>query len=480
VAAIYQETNEQKGTQLIFSDIGTPKSGAFNVYDAMKEKLVNEYQIPAAQIAFIHDWEGSSKQVLFDGLDSGKFRILLGSTEKAGTGLNVQGRMAAVHHLDIPWKPSEFEQRNGRAVRQGNWLAKLHLGNQVRVFIYAVEQSLDNYKFTLLKNKQLFIVQMKNSQLQVRVLDEGAMDEQSGMNYSEYIAILSGDTSLLEKAKLEKQLAALDVIRTSHYREQARVKDRLRDLGEKLESDQRVYARLQGDASWYIERLQYGKDGVKENPVNLIGMLGAEPEQIGKHLIALFRQWKPKSGDTTQRIGELYGFDLYIRQEKTYSYFNQEYQFHNSFYAERQGSGIRYDYSNGTPNVTNPKLAARYFISAIDRVENILKQYQERILKVENEIPVLQKITDRVFDRDQDILDMKTEVSRLEQQIKKKMEAQLATDYAPADRHSIELDVASEQSLNHLLPVGRLAIIDQRATILDRPAEKIRKRPIKI
>ena len=101
-------------------------------------------------------------------MNSGEIRILLGSTEKAGTGLNVQKKVIAMHHLDIPWKPSELEQRNGRGARQGNILAKEVYGNKVDNYIYAVEQSLDNYKFNLLKNKQTFISQMKNCELNVR------------------------------------------------------------------------------------------------------------------------------------------------------------------------------------------------------------------------------------------------------------------------------------------------------------------------
>ena len=126
-----------------------------------------------------------------------------------------------MHHLDIPWKPSELEQRNGRGARQGNVIARNHYSNQVKNYVYAVEQSLDNYKFNLLKNKQTFISQMKNCELHVRTIDEGALDEKSGMNFSEYIAVLSGDTSLLEKTKLEKKVAVLESLRALHQKEVA-------------------------------------------------------------------------------------------------------------------------------------------------------------------------------------------------------------------------------------------------------------------
>lgn len=162
-------------------------------------------------------------------MNSDDIRILLGSTEKAGTGLNVQQRVVAMHHLDIPWKPSELEQRNGRGARQGNLLVKARYGNKVQNYVYAVEQSLDNYKFNLLKNKQTFISQMKNCELNVRTIDEGAIDEKSGMNFSEYIAILSGDNSLLEKSRLEKKIAVMESLKVSHFREVARNKNQLEE-----------------------------------------------------------------------------------------------------------------------------------------------------------------------------------------------------------------------------------------------------------
>src|SRR5690606_37454521 len=112
---------------------------------------------------------------------------------------NVQERIVALHDLDIPWRPSDLEQRDGRGARQGNQIAKHFFRNKVKKFIYAVEQSLDNYKFNLLKNKQTFISQMKNNELNVRSIDEGSIDEKSGMNFSEYSALLTGNTSLLEK-----------------------------------------------------------------------------------------------------------------------------------------------------------------------------------------------------------------------------------------------------------------------------------------
>lgn len=269
IAEFYYRFNKDKGTQLVFCDLGTPGTEGFGVYDSMKEKLVEVYGIPADEIQFIHNWEGDKKKFqLFKKMNNGEIRVLIGSTEKAGTGLNVQQRIMAMHHLDIPWKPAELTQRNGRGVRPGNWLAKLVQDNKVYNYIYATERSLDNYKFTLLKNKQTFISQMKTNELQVRTIDEGSIDEQSGMNFAEYIAVLSGDTTLLEKAKLDKKIAVLESLRTAHYRESSQNRYQLQHKQERKEEvDELVYT-LSRDWEQYSSQLTSDeKTGVKDNPL---------------------------------------------------------------------------------------------------------------------------------------------------------------------------------------------------------------------
>ncbi|MEO7049234.1 MAG: helicase-related protein, partial [Ferruginibacter sp.] len=267
IAELYQLSNNKKGTQIVFSDIGTPKPAAFNIYDALKEKLVADFSIPSNQITFIHDWTDRQKPELFRKMNNGDIRILLGSTEKAGTGLNVQKKVIAMHHLDIPWKPSELEQRNGRGARQGNILAKESYGNKVDNYIYAVEQSLDNYKFNLLKNKQTFISQMKNCELNVRTIDEGSIDEKSGMNFSEYIAILSGDTTLLEKSKMEKKIAVLESLRVAHHKEVFRSRLSLDKMQADKERTLQTLNKLKTDVELYHGGLQFDKDGSKINSI---------------------------------------------------------------------------------------------------------------------------------------------------------------------------------------------------------------------
>lgn len=451
VAELYHATTEHKGTQIVFSDIGTPKPNAFNMYDALKEKLVRDFDVPENKITYIHDWTDRQKPELFRKMNNGEIRVLIGSTEKAGTGLNVQNRVVAMHHLDIPWKPSELEQRNGRGARQGNTIAKEHYGNKVKNLIYAVEQSLDNYKFNLLKNKQTFISQMKNCELNVRTIDEGSVDEKSGMNFSEYIAVLSGDTSLLEKSKLEKKVAVMESLKTAHYKEVSRTRQQVDYLQEEKNTASRTLGKLTDDEGFYKSRLQYDSEGTKANPIQLDNFKGQDTEAVGKHIIGLYRNWKPTQGeDEVKQIGTLYGFSLFIRRERE-TYKDEglfQYRYSNSFYAQREKDGIKYNYSGGTPNTDNPKLAARYFLNAIDRVEHLKDKYQKSISDIDEQLPRLQQLTAKPFSKEPELQQMKAELSRLEKEIAQKIQdKQLGQagqeTHTIADKPVIQLDAGT-------------------------------------
>jgi N12 class adenine-specific DNA methylase len=426
VAEIYKMSNEHKGTQLVFSDIGTPKPNAFNIYDALKEKLIDDFNIPSEQITFIHDWAQNKKPELFRKMNEGEIRILIGSTDKAGTGLNVQRNVIAIHHLDIPWKPSALEQRNGRGARQGNILAKEGYGNKVKNYIYAVEQSLDNYKFNLLKNKQTFISQMKNCELNVRTIDEGAIDEKSGMNFSEYIAILSGDTSLLEKSKTEKKIAVLESLRAAHFKEMLRSKVQLENLLRDKETTIRTIRKLSMDEGKFTNHLLLTKDGSKANPIKLHDLQTADSDSIGKHLIELYKSWKPGIDDNEYKeIGTLYGFGLFIKRER--EVYDEkgifEYHYKNTFYAENPESGIKYFWNQGNINIDNSKLAARYFLSAIDRVGILHEKSKRNLVELERNISALQQIISKPFEKAEELQMLKKDASRLEREISLKIQA---------------------------------------------------------
>ncbi|SFH37877.1 helicase-related protein [Pedobacter insulae] len=460
ISQIYNESSQYKGTQIVFSDIGTPKPNEFNIYDSLKDKLIKDFNIPAHEITFIHDWTDKRKPELFRKMNRGEIRILLGSTEKAGTGLNVQERVVAMHHLDIPWKPSELEQRNGRGARQGNLVAKQYFGNKVRNFIYATEQSLDNYKFNLLKNKQPFISQMKNCELNVRTIDEGSVDEKSGMNFSEYIAILSGDTTLLQKSKLEKKVAVMESLKVSHFREVSRNKQKLERQQNERASSISTLKKLTDDEKNYKEKLQFENDGVKKNPVVLAGVSSPATEVIGKHLITLYKNWKPENiNEQEQQIGTLYGFNLYIRRHRDVyeSKGKIEYYYANSFYAQRSSDGIKYTYNNGIPNIDNPKLAARHFLNAIDRVESLKAKYEKLVSEMDQEIPKLEQLIKKPFLQESELQELKSELANLERQIAIKIQENQLKQQQERQTETVEVELedSHQSKVMQLVPVQR-------------------------
>lgn len=211
VKKIYDKFNEQKGTQLIFCDTGIPGAGkSYDAYTDIINRLVKEYGIPREEIVDIHVADTDAKRkALFAKVNEGKVRILIGGTKNMGTGVNVQKRIVALHHVDVPWTPADREQREGRGVRQGNEIAKQFNDNQVDIFFYATEGSLDMYKYQLQDTKGKMFTQFKAGTVGERNFDEGTGDAEGGFDPSEIVALLSGNPVIFEKSKMDKKVEKL-------------------------------------------------------------------------------------------------------------------------------------------------------------------------------------------------------------------------------------------------------------------------------
>ena len=224
VDKIYHMEAKHKGTQMIFSDLGTPNGKGFSVYQELKDLLV-ERGIPEEEIAFIHDAANKkAKLQLQRQMNAGEIRILMASTEKGGTGLNVQRRMKAVHHLDVPWKPSDIIQRNGRLVRQGNIYRK------VNIFHYITKGSFDNYLWQIQETKLRYITQIMTSRTPMRASED--IDEQT-LSASEFKAIATGNPYLKLKMELDNEFELLSNRRKAWKRDialsQKRIKQAIKD-----------------------------------------------------------------------------------------------------------------------------------------------------------------------------------------------------------------------------------------------------------
>lgn len=413
IAKYYNQYNQQKGTQFVFSDLGTYKPGEWNVYSEIKRKLVEDHNIPANEVRFIQEGKSDKqRKELIKGMNEGKIRVLFGSTSMLGTGVNAQKRAITVHHLDTPWRPSDLAQRDGRAIRKGNEIAKFFANNKVDVIIYAVEKSLDSYKFNLLYNKQLFIDQLKTNNLGKRTIDEGSMDEKSGMNFSEYVAILSGNTDLLDKAKLEKQIAGLESEKQAFNRSKFSAKYKLQDFTELLDGTQSRLNRMNLDWENLQKRIKKRSDGTIANPLQINGLSqNADVKQIGAKLneIAV----KVRTAGDYNEIGNLYGFQLLVKTELPKD--NTTLERTNRFFIMGEGN-IKYTYNNGLI-AKDEKLAAMNFLNALEKLPGYIEQEQKKIAEIQKDLPILQEVVNGTWSKESRLSELKTELAAVERKI---------------------------------------------------------------
>ena len=412
IAEYYRKYDAQKGTQFVFSDLGTYQpGGGWSVYTEIKRKLVEDYGIPASEIRFIQECKNEkARKAVIEAMNEGYVRVLFGSTSMLGTGVNAQRRAVAIHHLDTPWRPSDLAQRDGRAVRKGNEIAKLYADNKVDVIIYAVEKSLDSYKFNLLHCKQTFISQLKSGALGARTIDEGAMDEKSGMNFSEYMAILSGNTDLLDKAKLEKKIASLEGERKSFHKGKRDSELKLESKTSALRNNQAVIAGMTEDWEKFTAAVQTDKEGNRLNPIKIDGLDTTDEKAIGKRLQEIAKN--ATTGGQPKRIGELYGFPVKVVSERTLS---EGLEFtDNRFFVE---GNYKYTYNNGHLAMADTHAAAVNFLNALEKIPSVIEQYKAKNETLEREIPQLQEIAGKTWKKEDELKQLKSELAALDRKI---------------------------------------------------------------
>lgn len=397
----YTSSAANKGTQFVFSDLSTYKPNEWNIYSDMKAKLV-ELGIPASEIQFIQTAKSErSRKRMIEDMNNGNVRVLFGSTTMLGTGVNAQKRAVAVHHLDIPWRPADLEQRNGRAVRKGNGV-KLWGGNKVDVIIYGTEQTLDAYKFNLLRNKQMFINQINNGTIAVRRIDEDSMDEQNGMNFAEFVAILSGNTDLLNKAKLDSKIMQLEKEQAAHNKERYRAEHKIEQNRSDIEQAKHNRERLEADR-------QYAATYEGERITSIADMPQATAKEIGQRLHLIAKQHR---GGEHKVIGSYMGLNLTVRSEYNFAgAFDR-----NSFFVEGK-SGLRYRLGNSGALPPGHIESAACPQAVIERLPQLIASQQERIDRLTAELPTLQAIVDRKWDKTGELAALKAECKALQERI---------------------------------------------------------------
>ena len=309
VFRIWEEGKESRLTQLLFCDMSTPKDdGTFNVYDDIKAKLIAR-GVPAEEIAFIHDADNEvKKKELFAKVRTGQVRVLLGSTQKMGSGTNCQDLLVAVHHLDVGWRPSDMTQRNGRIIRQGN------RNKEVQIYQYVTEGTFDAYLYQTLENKQKFISQIMTSKSPVRACDD--VDEQA-LSYAEIKALCAGDSRIKEKMDLDIDVARLKVLKSDHQSQQYRLEDRLLKYFPAEMEKQRGF----------IQGFEADMQTVTAHPLPKEGFVGAEiqgrtfseKELAGEAILAACKSY---TGMEPVALGTYRGFSM----ELSYNSLSQEYE----------------------------------------------------------------------------------------------------------------------------------------------------------
>ena len=438
IAEYYHKYDAHKGTQFVFSDLGTYQPGdGWNVYSEIKRKLTEDYGIPASEVRFIQECKtDKARKAVIDAMNAGTVRVLFGSTSMLGTGVNAQKRCVAIHHLDTPWRPSDLQQRDGRGVRAGNEIAKHFAGNNVDVIIYAVEKSLDSYKFNLLHCKQTFISQLKSGAMGARTIDEGAMDEKSGMNFSEYMALLSGNTDLLDKAKLEKRIASLEGERKSFNKGKRDSEFKLESKTGELRNNTAVIEAMTEDWNRFLSVVQTDKEGSRLNAVKLDGVDSDDEKVIGKRLQEIAKN--ATTGGLYKPVGELYGFPIKVVSERM---LKEGLEFtDNRFVVE---GNYKYTYNNGHLAMADPVAAARNFLNALEKIPSTIDQYKAKNEVLEKEIPQLQEIAGKVWKKEDELKQLKSELAALDRKIQLEL-APPAPEVAEKENDGQEVKTVSE------------------------------------
>ena len=354
---IWKDTAAQKSAQLIFCDLSTPKGdGSFNVYDDLKQKLI-EKGVPEKEIAFIHDANTEAKKTeLFGKVKSGQVRFLIGSTAKMGAGTNVQDRLIALHHLDIGWKPSDLEQREGRIIRQGNHNKKVH------IFRYVTESTFDSYMWQLIENKQKFISQIMTSKAPVRSCED--VDE-AALSYAEVKALATGNPAVKEKMALDVDVAKLKLLKASHMNNQYRLEDDIaRNFPQQIAKLTEIIDSYKADIAHFSE---HKITDPEQFSMEISGKVFTEKKEAGVALLAVCKDIK--SVDAAMDIGSYQGFNMRIQFDSWSKEFILSVK-HESVAKVRLGADA---------------------LGNITRINNLLESYPEKLAEADQRLETVQE-----------------------------------------------------------------------------------------
>ena len=371
VFSIWDKTKENKSTQLLFSDMSTPKGeGEFNIYDDIREKLV-AMGIPKEEIAFIHEANSDKqKDELFAKVRKGEIRILMGSTQKMGAGTNVQNKLIALHDLDVPWRPADLEQRAGRIVRQGNE------NKEVNIYRYVTENTFDAYLWQTIENKQKFISQIMTSKTPVRVAED--VDE-SSLNYAEIKALATGDPKIKEKMDLDNEVTKLKMLEANYKSNRYRLEDKVaKNYPEEISRTEKLIEAVKKDIK-DVEAKAEGEE--KFASITIGGEKILDKKLAGEKLLEAISKVKINESKV---IGKYRNLDL----EVSYNFFTNEHNFSLNGAAKHSGElGTSAD-----GNITR-------LDNALEKMPEKLKRLEEKLFSTKEQLENAQEELQKPFEK---------------------------------------------------------------------------------
>ncbi|HGK6540768.1 TPA: helicase-related protein [Streptococcus agalactiae] len=382
VFAIWDKTKENKSTQLLFSDMSTPKgNGEFNIYDDIREKLV-AMGIPKEEIAFIHEANSDKqKDELFAKVRKGEIRVLMGSTQKMGAGTNVQNKLIALHDLDVPWRPADLEQRAGRIVRQGNE------NKEVSIYRYVTENTFDAYLWQTIENKQKFISQIMTSKTPVRVAED--VDE-SSLNYAEIKALATGDPKIKEKMDLDNEVTKLKMLEANYKSNRYRLEDKVaKNYPEEISRTEKLIEAVKRDIS-EVEPKAEGEE--KFTSITILGEKITDKKLAGEKLLEAISKVKINESKV---IGKYRNMDL----EVSYNFFTNEHNFSLNGAAKHSGElGTSAD-----GNITR-------LDNALEKMPEKLKRLEEKLISTKEQLENAKEELKKPFEKAEEL---KSKILRL-------------------------------------------------------------------
>ena len=386
---VWRESEEIRGTQLVFCDLSTPKGdGKFNVYDDIRTKLIAQ-GVPAEQIAFIHDaGTEAQKAELFSKVRKGQVRVLIGSTQKMGAGTNVQNRIVASHDLDCPWRPADLEQRAGRSLRQGN------MNQKVKMYRYVTKGTFDAYNWGLVESKQKFIGQIMTGKSPARSVEDV---DATALSYAEVKALATGDDRIREKMDLDVQVAKLKMLKANHTAQQYEMQDKAL----------KYYPQKIAETKLFIEALSKDLPVVQAHPVKddafsmtVMGQTYTERREAGEAIIkACMLMSDPEKPID---VGEYRGFPMQLHCDG--SKFRISMKQNLTYTAELADDPVG--------NVTRIN-------NALEGMEDKIKAHEARLVTLEGELKNAQDEAERPFPKEDELRQKSARLAQLNRELEK-------------------------------------------------------------